>query len=74
MEKYEHKKREPLHMSALLGYVTKTVSYKGTICNIDSEDAVLRIINAKPDPQVKKVQQCQVTFMQNLEQVIPWFY
>lgn len=64
-----------LHMRSLPGYVTKTASgFRGTICNIDSADAVLRIINDEMDPKVKDALACREALVQSLEQVIDRLY
>lgn len=64
-----------LHMRSLPGYVTKTASgFRGTICKIDSADAVLRIINDETDPKVKDALDCREALVQSLEQVIDRLY
>ena len=56
----ENVKGDQLLMRTLPGYVTKTVSgFRGTICQIDRADAVLRIINGEIDPQVEKAMDCR---------------
>jgi len=64
-----------LHMRSLPGYVTKTASgFRGTICNIDSADAVLRIINDETDPKVKNALACREALVESLEDVIDRLY
>jgi predicted XRE-type DNA-binding protein len=65
----------PLNMSALPGYVTKTVSgFRGTVCQIDRADAVLRIINDETDPHVQKALDCRKALVESIEQVIDRLY
>lgn len=64
-----------LRMRQLPGYVTKTVlGFRGTICQIASADAVLRIINDEMDPRVKEALDCREALVQSLEKVIHRLY
>jgi hypothetical protein len=64
-----------LRMRQLPGYVTKTVSgFRGTICQISTADAVLRILNDEIDPRVKEALGCREALLQSLEKVIDRLY
>ena len=64
-----------LRMPTLPGYVTKTASgFRGTICSVDSAEAVQRIINDETDPKVKKAIDCREALVQSLEKVIDRLY
>ena len=64
-----------LRMRQLPGYVTKTASgFRGTICQIDSADAVLRVINDEIDPRVKDAIACREALVESIEKVIDRLY
>jgi hypothetical protein len=64
-----------LHMRALPGYVTKTASgFRGTICQIDRADAVVRIINDEIDPHVQEALDRREALVRSVEKVIDRLY
>jgi len=66
---------EPLLMRKLPGYVTKVVSgFRGTICQIEHADAVLRIINGDVDPRVEEAMAAREALIVTLEKVIDRLY
>ena len=66
---------DELLMRTLPGYVTKVVSgFRGTICQMHSADAVLRIINDEIDPRVEKAIDCRDALVMSLEKVIDRLY
>ncbi|MAZ18503.1 MAG: hypothetical protein CL535_19525 [Ahrensia sp.] len=65
----------PLLMRKLPGYVTKVVSgFRGTICQIEHADAVLRIINGEVDPRVEEAMAAREALIVSLERVIDRLY
>lgn len=66
---------EQLLMRTLPGYVTKVVSgFRGTTCQIEHADAVLRIINCEIDPWVEKAMVSREALVASLEKVIDRLY
>lgn len=66
---------DQLSMRKLPGYVTKvTTGFRGTICQIDRADSVLRIINGEVDPDVEKAMASREALIANLEKVIAGLY
>lgn len=66
---------EQLLMRRLPGYVTKVVSgFRGTICQIERADAVLRIINGEIDPRVEEAMASRDALVTRLEKVIDRLY
>lgn len=65
----------PLIMRKLPGYVTKVVSgFRGTICQIEHADAVVRIINGEIDPRVEEAIAAREALIVSLEKVIDRLY
>ncbi|MCB1334849.1 MAG: hypothetical protein KDK26_14670 [Roseivivax sp.] len=66
---------EPLVMRKLPGYVTKVVSgFRGTICQIEHSDAVIRVINGEVDPRVEEAVEARESLISSLEKVIDRLY
>jgi hypothetical protein len=64
-----------LNIRALPGYITKTVSgFRGTICQVDRGDAVLRLINDEMDPHVQEALDRRKALVESVEKVIERLY
>ena len=65
----------PLSVSDLSSALTKTASYRRTICTVDASDYLLHKINAQPNPIVVEIEDLQsklVTLSQQMITALHW--